>query len=115
MWEVEVETNAQRELDELPARERAALGQVINKLKVDGPSLGAPHTSSIVGASGTLRELRPRQGRSRWRGFYRRIGDTLVIGAFGPEAQVDSRGFDRAVRRAIDRLDAWATTRGIST
>jgi hypothetical protein len=47
-------------------------------------------------------------GRSPWRAFYRRIGDLLVIGAIGPEANVDRPGFRRATTRAEDRLDAYA-------
>jgi hypothetical protein len=30
----------------------------------------------------------------------------MVIGAIGPEANVDSRGFNRAVADALDRLAA---------
>jgi hypothetical protein len=52
-----------------------------------------------------ISELRPRAGRSPWRAFYRRIGDDLVIGAIGPEAQVDSRGFQAAIAAAERRLN----------
>jgi hypothetical protein len=31
----------------------------------------------------------------------------MLIGAIGPEHEVDSRGFDTAVRRAEDRLKAF--------
>lgn len=48
--------------------------------------------------------FRPRAGRSPWRAFYRRVADTLVIGAIGPEAHVDPRGFGRAIRAAEARL-----------
>jgi hypothetical protein len=34
-----------------------------------------------------------------------RRGDTFVIAAVAPEAQVDRRGFDRAVRIARRRLE----------
>ncbi|MGA9314370.1 MAG: hypothetical protein WBV77_07060 [Solirubrobacteraceae bacterium] len=53
---------------------------------------------------GSLRELRPRAGRSVWRCIYERIGDVFVIGAVGPEAQKDKAGFDRAVSAAVGRL-----------
>lgn len=51
-----------------------------------------------------LRELRPRAGRSAWRALYRQVGEVLVVAAVGPEAQSDPRGFERAVRRALQRL-----------
>ena len=52
-----------------------------------------PHQSDVRGGAG-LRELRPRAGRSRMRALYGRVDD----------AQVDHRGFDRAVRAGVQRL-----------
>jgi len=94
------------ELRALPQRERAALRGALEKLAALGEELGYPHTSAVQGAGETLRELRPRQGDSPVRAFYRRVGDTLVIAAVGPEAQVDPRGFKRAVAAALERLAA---------
>ncbi|NUQ00936.1 MAG: type II toxin-antitoxin system RelE/ParE family toxin [Armatimonadetes bacterium] len=88
----------------LPAREQAALTSALRKLEAVGEALAFPHSSAVRGASAALRELRPRQGRSRWRAFYRRLGDDLVIAAIGPEAAVDARGFGRAVEAAVARL-----------
>ena len=68
-----------------------------------GPTLPHPHQSDVRGGPG-LRELRPRAGRSRIRPLYARVGDTFVILTIGPEAVVDRRGFDRAVRVAAQRL-----------
>ena len=110
MWVVRMLPEAQAEFLALPAQEGAAMDSALRKLAVDGSSLGAPHSSSIVGVGGTLRELRPRQGRSRWRAFCRRVGDELVIAAIGPEASVDRRGFDRAMRVAIGRLAGESAT-----
>lgn len=73
------------------------------KLSAPGPALGYPHSSAVREAPG-LRELRPRAGRSPWRAFYRQIGDSFVVGAVGPETQVDPRGFRRACRAAVTRL-----------
>ncbi len=73
------------------------------KLEAYGDHLPFPHSSRVKGAT-QLRELRPRAGRSPWRAFYPRVGDTLVIGAIGPEAHVDPRGFGRAIRAAEARL-----------
>lgn len=73
------------------------------KLEVYGDQLPFPHSSRVKGAA-QLRELRPRAGQSPWRAFYRRVGDTLVIGAIGPEAHVDPRGFGHAIRAAEARL-----------
>lgn len=74
----------------------------MKKLEAGGPALGAPHTSQVKGT--TLRELRPRQGRSPWRALYRRIGENMVVAAVAPEAEVNRRGFERAVRHAEARL-----------
>jgi len=73
----------------------------LKKLEAGGDSLGAPHTSQVKGS--TVRELRPRGGRSPWRALYRRMGDRMVVLAISPEAQVNRRGFDRAVRKAEER------------
>lgn len=89
---------------QLPANERVALSNAIEKLRAMGPNLPAPHQSNVEGAK-SLRELRPRAGQSPWRGFYRRIGDVFVIAAVGPEAQVDRRRFAQTVKAAQQRLD----------
>lgn len=105
-WRVEIHPDANAELAALPAAEWRAIDNAIEKLSVNGDRLGAPHSSSIRGAGETLRELRPRAGRSRWRAFYRRVGDHFLIAAIGPEASVDPLGFRRAVAIALDRLNA---------
>lgn len=74
-----------------------------DKLEAAADQLGFPHSSNVEGAE-RLRGLRPRSGRSPWRAFYRRIGDTMVIGAIGPEANNDQRRFRAAVQAAMDRL-----------
>lgn len=106
MWSVRFLDDARRERAALSSRDQTALNAAVEKLRAEGPMLGAPYSSSIVGAGETLRELRPRQGRSRFRALYRRVGDELVIAAIAPEAMVDRRGFNRAVRGAIERLAA---------
>jgi phage-related protein len=94
---------ARDELRNLPQDERAALLNAEEKLVAEGLRLGYPHTSAVRQSSG-LRELRPRRGRSPWRALYRRIADSLVIGAIVPEAQTDPRGFARGVTNAEQRL-----------
>ena len=89
---------------QLPAKELVALSNAVEKLKAMGPNLPAPHQSNVEGAQ-SLRELRPRAGRSPWRGFYRRIGDVFVIAAVGPEAQENRRKFAQTVEAAQQRLD----------
>lgn len=86
--------------------ERAAIQHAREKLEAIGPRLGAPHSSAVKGEEGSgLRELRPRAGRSRWRPLYRRAQPgVIVILAVAPEAQIDKRGFDEAVRNAQQRL-----------
>ncbi len=90
----------------MPEADQDAVRNAITKLEAAGDVLGYPHSSRVRGAR-DLRELRPRAGRSRWRGFYRRVGDEMIVAAFGPEASVDPGGFDRTVRVASERLDAY--------
>lgn len=92
------------------ARERVAIQNVIEKLRVDGAGLRAPHQSAVMGDTGEgLRELRPRQGRSRWRPIYRRIGEVFVVLAVASEAEIDAAGYNRQVgeaqkrRRSVER------------
>lgn len=103
MWTVVYLVEAERERDTLPAGERNTLYNAVAKLQVIGPTLGFPHTSAVLGAI-QLRELRPRAGRSPWRGLYRQIGDRLVIAAVAPEAQQNPKGFKRACNAAMKRL-----------
>jgi hypothetical protein len=103
MWVVAYLPEAEQERAALPKSERAALINADAKLGAFGPSLGYPHTSAVRGAE-RLRELRPRAGRSAYRVLYRQVGKVFVVAAVGPEAEADPRGFDRAVRRAQERL-----------
>jgi hypothetical protein len=104
VWTVLIHPDADIELSKIPARERVAVDTALEKLRAAGPTLGFPHSSAIRGSTGGLRELRPRQGRSPWRAFYRRIGSALVVAAVGPEAGVDPKRFTRAVKAAEQRL-----------
>lgn len=81
----------------MPANERVALDNAVAKLQALGLALGYPHSSAVQSGAG-LRELRPRAGRSPWRGLYRRVGDRFVLAAVAPEAQHDRRGFARLHR-----------------
>lgn len=94
---------AAAEYSALDVREAVAIDNAIAKLESAGPQLPYPHSSAVKG-SRKLRELRPRGGRSITRAFYRQIGDALVIGSFGPEAESDPQGFRRACRVAERRL-----------
>lgn len=94
--------DAEAELTALPQREYQAMQNALDKLAVYGDQLPFPHGSGVQGTK--LRELRPRGGNSPWRAFYRRGGDAMLVGAIGPEAGVDRRGFDRATRMAEERI-----------
>jgi hypothetical protein len=89
-------------LQNAPAEGRA-LVRAFDKLEVHGDRLPYPHSGAAAGAT-KLRELRPRAGRSPWRAFYRRIGLPIVVGAIGPEAESDPKGFAGAVHAAEQRL-----------
>jgi hypothetical protein len=69
----------------------------------DRTSARLSHTSAVQGAS-QLRELRPRAGRSPWRGLYHPVGNRFVIAAIAPEAQHYPKGFMRACGAAAKRL-----------
>jgi hypothetical protein len=99
-------TQARLEFQALPSAEKEAMRNAVGKLEQAGEMLAFPHSTRVRGTA-NLRELRPRAGRSAWRAFYRRIGDEIVVAAFGPEAQVDPRGFERATRAAEERLEAY--------
>lgn len=101
---------AEAELDALPRGERVAMLNVLEKLRILGLLLAAPHSSQVKGTA--LRELRPRAGRSPWRGLYQRVGEELVIGAIGPEAKHDRSGFRRSVAQAGERLARSRQERG---
>lgn len=101
--EVLVHPEAEAELHRLPPNQRVAMLHAFEKLEAVGEHLSHPHSSAVKGAE-SLRELRPRGGRSPWRAFYRRIEDVMVVAGIGPEAEVDKRGFSRAVKKATDRL-----------
>jgi hypothetical protein len=90
-------------------QEKVAMLHAAQKLEAAGPRLGHPHSSAVRGEVGQgLRELRPRAGRSRWRPIYRRVNPaTFVIFAVGPEAGIDSRGYDAAVARAVERFEQF--------
>ena len=103
MWGVVDHPDAEGEYKKLGAREAVAVDNAIATLKELGPKLPFPHSSAVKGAD-KLRELRPRGGRSVTRPLYRRIGDVFVIGAYGPEAESDPKGFARACRAAEQRL-----------
>lgn len=104
-WAVRYHPKARAEADAIPAQERRAVDNAVDKLASLGPQLLFPHSSKVMGdPGGSLRELRPRAGRSPWRCIYQRIGDVFVIGAVAPEAQKDKAGFERAVRAAKRRL-----------
>lgn len=99
------EADAERDASWPPA-EQAAMLHAVQKLEAAGPRLAHPHSSAVRGEVGQgLRELRPRAGRSRWRPIYRRVTpSTFVIFAVGPEAEINSRGYDAAIARAVERF-----------
>lgn len=96
-----------RELEKLPPREQFAVLSAVEKLEVLGDQLAAPHSNAVRGQRETLRELRPRAGRSPWRAFYRRVGNKMVIGSIGPEVLVNPAGFRRSVTAALERLSIY--------
>ncbi len=103
VWKVVYLPEAEQEQARLPVRERTALHNAVVKLQALGPTLGYPHSSAVRSVE-QLRELRPRAGRSPWRGLYRQVGETFVLAAIAPEAQHNEKKFQQACRAALDRL-----------
>jgi hypothetical protein len=101
--DVDILPETREELKALPRNELVAMLNALDKLQVVGVQLPHPHSSQVKGTQ--LRELRPRAGRSPWRALYQRVGDRIVVAAIAPEAQHDPRGFQRAIRLAMERLD----------
>jgi hypothetical protein len=95
---------ASSELAALSPGEKAGVLKATEMLEAAGDMLGYPHTSSARGKGGTLRELRPRQGRSPARVLYRRIGGEFVIGAV-TSSHEDKRRYRTALAHARNRLD----------
>lgn len=106
MWTVRYLPEAEEERRALPAQEHPSLFNAEQKLAALGPKLRAPHTSAVRRVRGTLRELRPRAGRSPYRALYRQVGQDFVIAAIGPDGKSDRRGFERAAQLAMERLAA---------
>jgi len=94
---------AREEQRQLSPQERQAMMNAVDKLTALGPALPYPHSSDVREAD-RLRELRPRAGRSRWRALYRQARNAFVVAAIAPAAQVDHRGFKRAVAAAEARM-----------
>jgi hypothetical protein len=96
--------DASAELGLLPPGEKAAVLKVAETLEAAGDMLGYPHSSAARGKGSTLRELRPRQGRSAARALYRRIGEEFVIGAVA-RSHEDKRPYNAVLAVARWRLD----------
>src|SRR5437870_999214 len=99
---------AHSELARVPMGERRAIANAIDKLRRPVHSWPTRTRARCRGQ----RELRPRAGRSPWRAFYQRAGALLVVAAIGPEAQVDPRGFRRAVEDALARMTEFGDSEG---
>ena len=85
------------------------MDHVLAKLEALGSQLPFPHQRAVRQGA-PLRELRPRSGRSPWRGLYTQVdaaesdAEVFVLLAIGPEAGVDPQGFHRAVQMGLDRF-----------
>jgi hypothetical protein len=83
--------------------EHRALLNAVRKLGELGEQLGPPHVKPLKGSrAASLRELRPRQGRSDWRAIYRRAGDFYVILAIDRH-----KNFTSLIERAQARVDRY--------
>ena len=101
-WEVRLYETPQRRtpvlefVTGLPARHRAKVTQVIERLELFGPRLGFPDSSAVKGTA--FRELRTRFAGQQYRILYLQDGDVFVL--FGGFHKTSDRDLDRAVRDA---------------
>ena len=104
----------QREWEELfrtEPREGNAVLHAIAILTVHEGRIGFPHSSAVRSPNASsLRELRPRRGRSRFRVLYTHLGSRCTLLALAPEATVDQRRFSAAVARAQRRASEQTET-----
>jgi hypothetical protein len=86
-------------------REANAIRNAIRILASADGRLDFPHTSAVqTTTSTTLRELRPRRGRSRHRVLFAPRAEAPILLAIAPEAGLEPHRFRRAVGDAIGRL-----------
>ncbi len=69
--------------------DKNAIFNAIDKLGQLGEHLVPPHMKPLQGGA-SLRELRPRQGRTDWRLIYARVGDAYVVLAIGRHDDFDA-------------------------
>jgi len=108
--EVEVLAEAELELDVLPAAERGAILNALEKLRQLGPALGAPIRARSRAArceSYGRGKAGARGGPSTGAG-----GERLVVASIGPEVRKNRLGFGRAVKAAEERITAFEPTEG---
>lgn len=84
--------------DVVSKEERKAAYNAVDKLRRIGDKLAPPHMKPLQGES-DLNELRPRQGRSRTRLLYRRLGAVYVVLAVAK----DKSDFERKKHLARER------------
>jgi hypothetical protein len=84
----------------LPARHRAKIAQVIERLELFGPQLGFPDSSAVKGTS--FRELRTSFAGQQYRVLYVQDGNTFVL--FVGFHKTRDRDLDRAAREAEKHL-----------
>jgi hypothetical protein len=84
-------------------RQRKGVLTIVSILRQIGPKIVEPHAKPVQGTNG-LWELRPGGGKVIVRPLYARVDECeFVVLAIGPDAVVDTRGFDSAVKRAQKR------------
>lgn len=93
------------ELKRSDSAETKAIEHAIVVLQTMGPRVGFPHTSAVRTSNQvTLRELRPRRGRSRHRVLFATRRGQCILLALAPEANHRPRAFRQAVLDAYQRI-----------
>lgn len=99
---MDFDAGAMRDLMDVKGKEeRKALFNVVEKLMQLGPRLAVPHAKPLKGEPG-LWELRPRQGSSKCRPVFVRLGDQYLILAISID---HARDMDQCLVAARERLE----------
>ncbi len=104
---VQYDADAVQELAALTSKEeKRALFNAVDKLRMLGPRLVPPHVKTLKGEAGIM-ELRPKQGRTHVRAFFRRTGnDYVVLSLCIKPDKADAEAAIAAAQERVSRYDA---------
>jgi hypothetical protein len=98
-----------------PAGEKVTMLHAVQKLQAAGPRLGHPRSSAVRGEmEGLPRATAAGRSQPMAPDLPPVNPSTFVIFAVAPEAEIDSRGYDAAVARAVERFGQLEVDSGLA-